>query len=711
VLRILIYGDMNLNIIDGSSVWLTSLCRLLRLEPLCKLDLLLKCPRTEDELFNEIQDIETLDLIDPGSVEVSGISNRLRLTPTDAAKCINALHGQRHYDLVIVRGFQVSHELSATRCARITVPYITDFESRPGKMNRAEKERLLYIHDRTPCMFAQTDRATEFLSHELGIESKRLHLLYPMIPDLAGTEPTFRVANYSLAYIGKFAQPWYIENVIQALEVIRRQAPHVTLNVAGNKFHSDVERRKRWLIGQLENNPSINWVGGVSRSQAQALIEQSDIGVSWRSRSIDNDDALEVSTKLLEYGRSGKPVLLRRTRLHEDLLGPDYEAFVESEEDFVSVTLRLFEEPELYERCARRAYEAAKPYTFSARHAALRPFFSQFRPPRTRLLIAGHDLKFIQPAIKHFEDHPAIDLRIDQWKGHDMHDEDWSLQCVQWADVVFCEWGLGNAVWYSDHIRPEQKLVVRMHGQERLTQYPLQYELSGIDRIVTVSPYMYELFHHLFSLPRDKFRIVPNMVDTVPLDRPKVGEDVQFNIGIAGILPRLKRPDLAVDILEALCQSDSRYRLFVKSRKPSELDWLMNRPEERQYYEQFGIRLKSPELRDRIVFEPHGDDMAEWFQKIGYILSTSEFESFHLTPIEGMASGTVPVIMDWPGSRSVHDERFIFGGKDEAVAFILSQQSRSLIGAEQLKRQAFDKCGQDKIVHQLERLLFDADAG
>lgn len=246
-----------------------------------------------------------------------------------------------------------------------------------------------------------------------------------------------------------------------------------------------------------------------------------------------------------------------------------------------------------------------------------------------------------------------------------------------------------------------------MHGQERLTSYPLHFNVNNIDRIITVSPYMYELFHKSFGLPRYKFKIINNLVDTDSLNQPKINKDIQFNLGIAGILPKLKQPDKAIRILEELYETDKRYKLFIKSRKPQDLPWLMSRPDEQRYYDELEKRIQSSPARDNIIFDPHGDDMPEWFRKIGFILSTSEFESFHLTPMEGMAAGTVPVILNWPGSRTVHDPRFVFETTEEAVKFILSKESQLFIGSEEIKRYAVNKCGRIEVINQIEKALLN----
>ena len=94
---------------------------------------------------------------------------------------------------------------------------------------------------------------------------------------------------------------------------------------------------------------------------------------------------------------------------------------------------------------------------------------------KKKVLVAGHDLKFAKFIIDEIRGRKDLLLLIDQWKGHDSHDETKSEALLYQADVIFCEWGLGNAVWYSKKKRLGQKLVVRMHLQEFTTRHPEKF--------------------------------------------------------------------------------------------------------------------------------------------------------------------------------------------------------------------------------------------
>src|SRR2546429_9858944 len=97
----------------------------------------------------------------------------------------------------------------------------------------------------------------------------------------------------------------------------------------------------------------VTWHGGRSREEARRLPGSCDIGLSWRHP--DLDASLELSTKVLEFGALGLPVILNRTPMHEALLGADYPLFAVSLADVVPTPAPAGAHPGLSPLAARRA--------------------------------------------------------------------------------------------------------------------------------------------------------------------------------------------------------------------------------------------------------------------------------------------------------------------------------------------------------------------
>ena len=293
-------------------------------------------------------------------------------------------------------------------------------------------------------------------------------------------------------------------------------------------------------------------------------------------------------------------------------------------------------------------------------------------PEHRRVLVAGHDLKFAQSFISSLREQ-GYPVTLDQWESHSDHDEERSLELLGAADVVFCEWGLGNAQWYSRHVADDQRLVVRVHSQELRRPYLSRIQHRNVDAYIFVGPLVREAAVRSHGVPRDRTVVIPNGVATAALDLPK-HEGADRTIGLVGILPQSKRLDLALDVLEALHRHDGSYRLRIRGKLPSEIPWLSQRPDELKYFEDQFARIDAINTNgeDRVLVEGHGENMAEWYQNVGVALSVSDFESFHLTIADGAASGALPVLLAWPGADLIYPREWICPTIDAAVARILS---------------------------------------
>jgi glycosyltransferase involved in cell wall biosynthesis len=306
-------------------------------------------------------------------------------------------------------------------------------------------------------------------------------------------------------------------------------------------------------------------------------------------------------------------------------------------------------------------------------------------PRRTtplKVVMAGHDFKFAGELLDVLAMRDDVELRADYWKSQNVQDEELSRALLDWADVIFCEFASHNAVWYSWEKRKGQTLIVRLHGYELWSPWIQDINLANVDKIVFVSEFYRDKVVDELGWPREKTAVIPNVVDVLDLYRPK-REDARFHIGIVGIVPILKRPDRALDLLERLLESDERYTLHVRGRSPWEYGWMWQNGNVRDAYEAFYERLASdPRLRRRVSFQGFGPDMGRWFQNIGWMLSPSSRETFHLAPVEGMASGAVPVVWEREGARQIFGEEWVHEDTRAAAEYIITaNEDRNVVSA------------------------------
>jgi hypothetical protein len=70
--------------------------------------------------------------------------------------------------------------------------------------------------------------------------------------------------------------------------------------------------------------------------------------------------------------------------------------------------------------------------------------------------------------------------------------------------------------------------------------------------------------------------------------------------------------------------------------------------------------------------------MPEWYAGIDYVLSTSDFESFHFTVADGTASGCMPIILPWEGADEIYPKEWVV---NDAPSASIKIKRKSLLDA------------------------------
>ena len=676
--RALVYGDIDLNLIDGSAIWLQSVTQALAAAG-CEVTLVLKAPVRTSRLIAPL-------LAEPGVTVRRPFEEHLLEGPgpvpaAAAPDLLARLDAEAPYDLVVLRGRAVT--AAAAKSGAFTGrlwPYLTDVpQSVPG-LTSAAAEELGMIASASRYVLCQTEELRCFLEGSIPAACGKCVLLPPILTEI----PTSRDASAAgsplrLVYSGKFAPRWNTLEMTELPGLLAARDVAAQLHMIGDKIHNspgDYQQRMRAAL----DTTGVVWHGGHSREDALRIAATCDIGLGWRHPELDA--SLELSTKVLEYGAIGLPVILNRTPMHEELLGADYPLFAASLADVVEVAAAAAADPQLYRRAADATGRAAEQFTLDQAAERLRGYLARALPkpspggsdaagaPRLRVVVAGHDLKFFTPLLDYLRLQPDLEVRLDRWAALGKHDPDASRELASWADVVICEWCGPNAVWYSRHKRRGSRLLIRLHRFELTSAYPAQVKIGAVSQVACVSRHYARLTREQTGWPEAKVVTVPNLIDVAQLDRPKL-DGARFHLGLVGIVPSRKRLDLALDVLEELRREDDRYLLFVKSGMPWEHWWVWQNPAEREHYASALRRVqRAPLLRGAVVFDDAGPDVAAWLRRVGFMLSTSDDESFHVAPVEGMASRAVPVVRHWPGAETIYDRRWIHRDPAQMAAAI-----------------------------------------
>jgi glycosyltransferase involved in cell wall biosynthesis len=404
--RILLFGFINMNLMDGSAVFLSGFTAMLAQQPNLKIDLVLACPRKRDILLEPLLDLPNVNIISPYE-DLDLISSkpawvkRERMTFDEASYVIEHYWEKNNYDWFFIRGLEIAEVLlsSYTSILEKTFVYATGITHQDQELPREQQEKLESVFKAAAYLVCQTEEMKQYLLKKFHnvINNQKVITLNPMIPD---TQEDFEKVftkkdSYTkLCYTGKFAFGWNSIPMIVAFRELQEEFPELTFDIAGDKFniHKDIPHYTQDLKYLLENTTNLKWYGALTRDESRDLIIDSDIGITWRDKSMDS--SLELSTKLLEYGSLGKAVILNPTPMHRKIFGDDYPLYAETFDDFIDVIKKIQTVPGLYEKAARNMFEKSKRFTYSQTLKKIAPFFT---PNNGKIVTFFEDQGFITP--------------------------------------------------------------------------------------------------------------------------------------------------------------------------------------------------------------------------------------------------------------------------------------------------------------------------
>jgi FkbM family methyltransferase len=362
--RIALYGDLNLNIMDGSAVWAASLA-----ETLCGIDgvrvtFLLKTRIQRTQVLGRLLDLApSVQIVEPS------IEERSALKVEEAIAELAALDATYRFRCFILRGLDLCAQAAQTSVLQGRIwAYLTDIPQSADMMDAATHSRITRIVAASECVLCQTPQMRDHFNEQFPDARGKTRILSPMIPPapvrpIAGTAgPAFR-----MAYAGKFAPNWGIREMFAAFAALRDVRPDAELHVFGDKIHNpgDDPSFRDSTVEALSSTPGLSWHGAVDRDQL--MRELTGMNACWAFRDPGFErSTLELSTKVLEYASLGVPPILTRSPVNEDLLGADYPLFVDDATQGTEILLALAKNPALASEVRSRLQFVAGRYSFEA---------------------------------------------------------------------------------------------------------------------------------------------------------------------------------------------------------------------------------------------------------------------------------------------------------------------------------------------------------
>ncbi|QPG06018.1 glycosyltransferase [Salinimonas marina] len=673
--RVIIYGDISPNVLDGSSIWLTSITNIVSSNS--PAILLLKDNIKNEKVVSNIKRLNQLTIIQPK--DIGCIAPFDIYSATEALSLLNA-HLPK-LTALITRGVDFSFEISKRKdFTGMHYPYLTDFYEINDSGFSLVDEKVAKVKEivlNARKVLYQTPDIKRKIEEILGYKADGF-ILPPSIPDEFIKFKNNNIANnkvINIGYAGKVQLRWGVIELIEEIERQIKKGRHIRLHIATGKIFGKGEIGSLFVqkVKQLLQQDYITLYDSLSREGAVELMSRMDLVWCYRDPILE-DSTLELSTKLVETAALGKPCIAYRSNINKQFLGQDYPFLIDSLSD-LTYLLESFEslKKESLESLNKLSYKISESYTFTALQRKLRDeleVVSDSPRVRKKIAVSGHDLKFIYSYISYLRTQGA-EVCIDPWEWGRGVNLDISEYYSDWAEVILCEWGLANLVWHADNKKSGKKLIARLHAQEirrKAAQFGYAVKADNVDSWIFVSPVILNKAIQMFGLDRKKVHYVPNWVGENRFFDSK--SEVRTRLGMVGIVPTSKRFDRALDLVSALNSKGLKVDLYCKGHRPEDLPFMSapGRKHELEYYQENYKRIdENPNLKGHVFFDEWGNDVEIWYRKISFILSPSDNESFHYALADGVMAGCIPIIWPWEGAEATYKKEWVIEDIEEAV--------------------------------------------
>ena len=667
----ILYADIDLNVVDGSSVWLSSMASLL-----CSIGRTVIISKREienDLIIANIKNKDNLIIVDPSDCLV-GDQTLNTLQSTALVRALDArLPRVRN---LVVRGLDACLSLQNTRqFDKRCIVYLTDFYSILNDKLIIDSDaknavRNVLIH--ADKVIAQTESIANRLK-QISVINPQISLVPPVIPDDLPKAKFETSEIIKIGYAGKINPLWGISELLDWAEKTRSDGVKIELYIVSNKISNNsgpttIEGFADRIKDRMKRL-GVNHFTTYNREQSMNLMAEMDFVWCWRPSELE-DNTLELSTKLVEMLACGARCICYPSRINTETVGEKYPFFVEDQSGFHSVIQsKRMASPRIAEAIIKK-------HSFTSALNTLSHITNDVKSSKKtpNICVAGHDFKFIDSYISHLKSNGHSVIR-DVWNWGSEDNLDATRLVQNWADIIFCEWGLANAVWHTQNALAGKRIFIRVHLQEineRARKFGPQIKIEAVEKIIFVSENVKREAMRLFNWPEDKLVVIPNYVngDEYFFSERKNSPDSVINLGMVGIIPQRKRFDLALDTMKELIDRGREVRLHIKGPRPEELDYMHapGRRDELVYYNALYKEIDDhSDLRENVIFSPWDNNVSLWYRNVDYILSPSDFESFHYALADGVLSGCYPVVWPWSEAEDLYTSDWIIENTKQAA--------------------------------------------
>jgi hypothetical protein len=250
------------------------------------------------------------------------------------------------------------------------------------------------------------------------------------------------------------------------------------------------------------------------------------------------------------------------------------------------------------------------------------------------------------------------------------------------TDVLFVDWADKGLSLATEHAPERTRVVVRLHGVDTLSAWLHTARWERVDDAIFPSEHLRVATERALDGRLDGVRqhVVANPVDVGRYALPKFA-GAEHTLGMVGWAQQVKDPCWTLDLLERLRAEDDRWRLLLIG---ADFPMTSGNGVESHAAEHFRSRLLSARsgLAEAVDFVGFTTALPEVLRRVGWGVSSSRREGFHIGLVEMAASGAVPIVRDWPvyaqigGAKRLFPDDWVVSGAVSAAEQVLDVSRR-----------------------------------
>jgi glycosyltransferase involved in cell wall biosynthesis len=231
-------------------------------------------------------------------------------------------------------------------------------------------------------------------------------------------------------------------------------------------------------------------------------------------------------------------------------------------------------------------------------------------------------------------------------------DEQLFWRTIHSSDYCWFEWGDDNVAGIMSN-PAYSKYIVRIHSYEIFNNIQHKINWNKVSKLILVNDSIKEIIQRGIPgvmqgvpIPDDKINVIYHGID---LDKFKIPENKKFNKNVAyvGYLNHKKGIELLIQCFSAIHKYDPEFKFHIAGQQQD--------PRLAIYLNHLLPRLDFP-----IQFHGWVNDVPKFLEDKDFVISTSVFESYQFSIMEGMAQGCFPLVHNWFGADNVYPAEYIF---------------------------------------------------